>query len=119
MSNHCIYMHENKINHKKYIGQAKGNPENRWRLEGKGYYTYNSPNQNKIYNAINKYGWDNFEHIILKNNLTLEEANYWEEYYIAFYHTWAGDPQCWGYNLQKGGNNHKISEETKQKISQI
>lgn len=116
--NHCIYLHENKIDHKKYIGQAKGNPQIRWR-EGKGYYTYNSEKQNAIYNAIQKYGWDNFEHIILKDNLTLEEANYWEEYYIAYYHTWTGDPECWGYNLQKGGNNHEIAEETKQKISQV
>ena len=38
---HCIYLHENKINHKKYIGQAKGNPKNRWRKEGKGYYKSN------------------------------------------------------------------------------
>ena len=52
--NHCVYMYENKINHKKYIGQAKGNPQNRWRKDREGYYSYNKDKQNKIYNAIKK-----------------------------------------------------------------
>ena len=26
----CVYMHINKINHKVYIGVAKGKPEKRW-----------------------------------------------------------------------------------------
>ena len=119
-NNHCIYMHENKINHKKYIGQCKGNPNIRWRTNGKGYYNYNQDDkhQSHFYNAIQKYGWDNFDHIILKDNLSLEEANYWEEYYIEYYHTWKKDPQCWGYNEQKGGNNHQVSDEIGQKISE-
>jgi group I intron endonuclease len=114
-NNHCIYMHENKINHKKYIGQCAGNPERRWRTDGSGYLN-RCP---KFSDAIKKYGWDNFDHIILKENLTLEEANYWEAYYIAYYHTWIDDPQCWGYNLQKGGKNTIMSQETRKKLSLI
>lgn len=39
---------------KKYIGQTKQKVEKRWN-RGKGYKT-----SSKFYNAINKYGWDNF-----------------------------------------------------------
>ena len=55
---------------------------------------------------------------MLKNNLSLEEANYWEEYYIKYFHTWIEDPLCNGYNLRSGGNNSLLSEETKIKISE-
>ena len=56
----CIYMHTNKINGKKYIGQTFQNIEYRWRQDGSGY------KGQPFYNAIEKYGWDNFEHKILK-----------------------------------------------------
>ena len=64
-----IYLHKNKINNKVYIGQTKCvNPNNRWR-NGTHY-------ENTLFGkAIQKYGWDNFEHIILENNIeTQEEA---------------------------------------------
>ena len=110
--NYTIYMHKNKINGKMYIGQTCQKVEYRWE-NGTKY------DQCPVfYRAIQKYGWDNFEHIILKENLTLEEANYWEEYYISYYHTWVDDPQCNGYNLQKGGSNREIAEETKEKLRQ-
>ena len=69
MNNYTIYIHKNKINNKVYIGQTSQNPKKRWD-NGRGYQS--SP---KFYNAILKYGWDNFEHIILYTNLTLEQAN--------------------------------------------
>lgn len=105
MNNYCIYCHTNKINGKKYIGQTCQLLSQRWGHNGKGYQT-----STVFYKAIQKYGWDNFEHEILKSNLTLEEANYWEEYYIKFYHTWVDDPQCNGYNIHTGGGNHKDPE---------
>ena len=45
------------------------NPEQRWQ-NGKHYKTCPY-----FYNAIEKYGWDNFEHIILQKNLSQEQAN--------------------------------------------
>ena len=66
---YSVYQHINVINNKKYIGITKQVPENRWGNEGINYK--NSP---RFYNAILKYGWDNFIHEILYTNLTKEEA---------------------------------------------
>ena len=66
MNNYTIYIHRNKINNKLYIGQTCQTPEKRWD-NGRGYKT-----SERFYNAIQKYGWNNFEHIILYTNLSLE-----------------------------------------------
>ena len=42
------------------------NPERRWGCEGRGYS--GSPH---FWNAISKYGWDNFEHEILMTVLDI------------------------------------------------
>jgi len=109
MENYTIYMHKNKINGKIYIGQTKQKPEKRWD-GGRGYIDCS-----KFYNAILKYGWDNFEHIILFQNLTFEQANLKEEQLIAYYNTTNDN---FGYNIKKGGQNKNHSEETKRKIGQ-
>ena len=64
---YIIYMHKNKINGKMYIGQTCQTLEQRSQANG-GHYKSCS----LFYKAIQKYGWNNFEHIILKENLTLE-----------------------------------------------
>ena len=79
---YCVYCHINLVNNKKYIGITKQRPQDRWRENGKGYQ-----GQTKFWNAIKKYGWDNFEHIILFTNLTLEEANYKEKELIDYFDT--------------------------------
>ena len=107
MNNFTIYMHKNKINNKVYIGQTSQNPSKRWD-NGKGYIT--SP---KFYNAIQKYGWDNFEHIILYTNLTLEEANQKEKELINHFHS---TEDTFGYNITSGGKNFHHNEQTKRKI---
>lgn len=99
--NYIIYMHVNKINGKKYIGQTcQENINHRWK-NGLGYKpcTY-------FYHAIEKYGWDNFDHIILETNIgSALEANEAEKYYIQLYET--TDPKK-GYNILYGGQ-HSIS----------
>lgn len=109
MNNYTVYIHKNKINGKLYVGQTCQNPEKRWE-GGKGYET-----SSKFYNAILKYGWDNFEHIIIDTNLTQIEANNLEENLIKTYKTQEDD---FGYNIKAGGNNFKHSEETKRKIGE-
>ena len=106
---YCIYLHKNKLNNKVYIGQTCQKPEYRWN-NGEGY-----KNCSYFYKAIQKYGWDNFEHIILEQNLTLNEANEKEEYYIKLYNS---IDSKMGYNLSYGGNNKNVSNLTKEKCSQ-
>ena len=107
-TNYTIYCHRNVINNKAYIGQTCQKLNRRWR-DGEGYR-----HCSYFYHAIEKYGWNNFEHFIIFDNLTLDEANKKEKILIALFNT--NNPQ-FGYNLEMGGENKKHSEETKQKIS--
>ena len=92
----CVYMHTNKTNNKKYIGQTSQGIKYRWRENGTGY------KGQPFYNAIIKCGWDNFTHEILKDNIqSQEDADKWEKYFILKYNTY--NPK-YGYNSTKGGN---------------
>ena len=106
---YTVYQHRNKINGKIYIGITMQTPEQRWR-HGEGYKS--SPH---FYAAIQKYGWDNFEHNILFQNLTKEEACKKEQELIAKYNSMNRE---YGYNSTSGGDIFVMNEETKQKISQ-
>ena len=104
---YTIYIHVNKINGCVYIGQTCQNPLSRWRKNGIGYKT--CP---RFWEAIQKYGWDNFQHKILYTNLSIKEANQIETQLIKEYNS--TNPE-YGYNINPGGSS--ISEETKYKIS--
>lgn len=82
-------------NDKIYIGITCQKPEHRWR-NGDGY-NYNP----HFYNAIKKYGWENFKHEILFVNLSKEEAEQKEIELIAFYDSTNAEL---GFNIQSGGN---------------
>lgn len=108
----CIYLHTNKVNGKKYVGQTCQDPEKRWDY-GCGYKKHNL----YFYNAIRKYGWkEGFDHEILESGLTsLKDANEREQYWISYYNCLAPN----GYNLTKGGDGTEgrtLTEEEKQAI---
>lgn len=105
---YTLYIHKNKTNNKMYIGITHQNPAQRWRSQGKGYKS-----QEKFYRAIEKYGWDGFEHIILFNNLTKLEASEKEQQLISIFDTINN-----GYNVSKGGSTTNHSQETIEKIRQ-
>ena len=94
MKEFIVYMHENKINHKRYIGITCQKPTQRWR-GGKGYKI------GLFKKAIDKYGWDNFNHIVLYEHLTKEDACLKEQKLIKKYNTM---DMNYGYNLCEGGN---------------
>lgn len=108
---YCVYCHTNKINGKKYIGITSAKPERRWQ-NGKGY------KKNKHFNsAIEKYGWDNFYHTILFEDLTKEQAELKEILLIKIYKT---NESEFGYNISNGGETKgKHSEETKKLLSDL
>lgn len=106
----CIYKHTNKINGKGYIGKAIFPPQSRWGIGGKKY-----ADQPAFGAAINKYGWDNFEHTILLTDLTAEEAIEAEVRLIAEYNTFCGVRSGNGYNMTRGGEgmsgwHHSLAE---------
>ncbi len=105
-----IYMHKNKINGKIYIGQSCQTPSRRWGKQGERY-----KGCSYFYSAIQKYGWDNFEHIILEQSLDTFEANIRETYWIKYYETTDINK---GYNLKEGGNTQLYSEESKNKMKE-
>ena len=106
---YTVYQHKNKINGKVYIGITSQKPEQRWR-NGEGYKS--SPH---FYSAIQKYGWDNFEHNILFVELTKEQACLKEQELIKEFNSMNRE---YGYNSTSGGDIFVMNEETKQKISQ-
>lgn len=106
-----VYMHISPSG-KKYIGITGQNPpEKRW-LNGEGY-AYNI----HFYRAIQKYGWNNFEHKILFSGLTKEEAEEKEIEFISLYDSTNIDN---GYNVMSGGICvPKWSDEAKENLSNI
>lgn len=105
----CVYKHTNKVNGKVYIGQTCQEVERRWG-NGENYKPCTL-----FYRAIQKYGWDNFEHEVVQKELTLEEANNLEVNLIKEFK--ANDPS-FGYNLKTGGSNGKPNEETKLRMKE-
>ena len=78
---YIVYMHRNKINNKCYVGQTCQKPETRWGGQGQGYRQ-----QPYFYRAIQKYGWDNFEHIILEDNIPENLIDERESFWAGYYH---------------------------------
>ena len=111
MDDFIVYMHINQINGKRYVGitHHSSNPNKRW-INGKGYF------RNKHFaDAINRYGWENFKHIIVAEGLTKQTACDLEQELISKYNT--QDRDC-GYNITNGGEYFRHSEESKRKMSQ-
>lgn len=97
--NYTLYLHINKINKKKYVGITSQKPETRWGNNGCGY------KGQLFYNAIVKYGWDGFEHIILKENLSEKMALWLEHKCIKHYKSLINQN---GYNVAEYGSLNKF-----------
>ena len=113
---YCVYIHTNKINDKKYVGQTGRDPEVRWGANGNRYLTkkdgkFTHP---AFAPAIIKYGWDNFDHEIIASNLSKDEADNLEKLLIEELDTMN---HKYGYNCKEGGSRGRLSDESKKKIS--
>lgn len=109
-NNYTVYMHISPSG-KRYIGITSTKPEKRWQ-NGNGY------KGQVFYNAIKKYGWDNFEHIIIATDLSEEQA---KEMEIELIREWDSTNRDKGYNITKGGegaNGLTRTEEHKRKLSE-
>lgn len=124
--NNCykVYAHKNPFNGKVYIGCTKKSFKSRFD-NGNGYKKCT-----RFWNDIIRYGFDNFEHILIKDNLTKEEAYSLEEVLIDTFDTM--NPEH-GYNMRRGGKHnipcgevgkaisaskmgHEVTEETRKKL---
>jgi group I intron endonuclease len=104
-----IYILENKINDKCYVGQSIDVNKRLIRHKCHG----NCKNNKMLINrAISKYGWDNFEKLIFPfSEVYLDKA---EQFVIQIQNSIVPN----GYNLETGGHDNKhVTEETKKKIS--
>lgn len=120
MNNYKVYKYTNVINNKVYIGQTCQSLQSRSGVNGVKYKECPY-----FWSAIQKYGWSNFIREILVDNLTFDEANYYEKFYIDYYNS---TDINYGYNLLSGGQNnmqgaanpffgHHHSEQTRQLMS--
>ena len=90
----CVYIHISP-SQKCYVGITGRNPQERWGNGGYGYR--NQP----FFRAIEKYGWDNFQHIIVASGLTEEQAKTKEKDLIA---QLGSNQNRNGYNMTVGGD---------------
>ena len=110
MGEYCVYRHINKINGKQYIGITKQIPTYRWGYNGANYKS--SPH---FYSAICKYGWDNFLHEILYENISKEDACDIEKRLIKEYKT---QDKMYGYNIMEGGECPVMPLEMRKHLSE-
>lgn len=108
MKEYTVYMHI-APNGKKYIGITKRNPNIRFGMNGQNY-----KKDTHFGRAIEKYGWDSFEHIILESNLSEEDAKRREKELIESYKTYDSE---FGYNMTLGGEGNIPTQETRKKLS--
>lgn len=110
-----VYSHVNKVNKKEYIGQTVQPLSKRFGPKGREYIR-----QDTVFSsAIKKYGWGNFDHVILKEIVSediedLKKLLIKEEMrFINERNTVSPN----GYNLQMYDNRKQIHhEKTKEKI---
>lgn len=92
-----IYLIENKINHKKYIGKTIFSVEERWK-QHKNDFNKERNKDRPLYKAFKKYGIENFIFSIIEEcdlQILSEREMYWIKYYDSFHN---------GYNATLGGD---------------
>lgn len=104
-----VYMHVNPHNGKKYVGCTKKSLKARFD-NGNGYKKCG-----RFFKDIVKYGFDNFEHILVSDGLSKEEAYELEKELIQKYDTM--NPEK-GYNMRPGGHGGKPCAEVNRHISE-
>lgn len=99
-----VYQITNVINNKSYIG-ITNDYKKRWSNHRTVYNNKSSKEYDKpLYRAFRKYGIDNFTFKVLKEGLSLDQANLIEQELIQSLHTLTTEN---GYNVTKGGEGTK------------
>jgi len=107
-----IYLIENTVNNKKYVGQTTrgfNDRYNEYKNRAKCCNLY-------VLKAFDKYGFDKFKFNIIDTAQTTDELNYKEIKYIYEYDS---TNRNLGYNIEFGGIRSFSHDETKEKLSRI
>lgn len=104
-----IYVAENLINGKTYVGQTI----QKWPLRKNGHIG-NPDKYSAIDRALKKYGSENFKWDIIDRTDDQNTLNMLERLQISRYESMTTH---WGYNICEGGSNGKPSKETIKKLS--
>jgi group I intron endonuclease len=109
-----IYIIENNDRQKVYIGCTTQSPKKRWR-QHKTMAKYGHDNCPYLYNAMRKYGIDNFKFYPIAKAKNKEQLFLMERAFISLYNTHFEDG---GYNIEFGGTgSNRWHKKTREKIS--
>lgn len=108
----CIYLWVNLTNNKKYVGQTQS------------FYNRMAQYKCGLFNthmkhAVDKYGVDNFDIIILERDIPINKLDEREQYWIDYYRSYLGDN---GYNICRFAGTtrgRKHTDESKSLMSKI
>lgn len=100
-----IYIIKNKINNKVYIGQTIRTIGERW--AGHRCDCLSGRKDTALYNAMKKYGIDNFYIELIEEDIPYEVLDKKEIEYIKKYNSVSPN----GYNISLGGQSYKTEEE--------
>ena len=89
-----VYVHITPSD-KRYVGITSTTTEHRWGKNGENY-----KHQPYFWKAIQKYGWDNIEHVVIATDLSEIEACKMEQQLISEYKS---NISKFGYNISAGG----------------
>ena len=103
-----IYCYKNKINGKRYIGQTINQQQRK-----SAHISDSTHIDTKLYRAVRKYGWDNFEYEILAESEDRNELDKLEVDFIKSFNSIEN-----GYNIRSGGEHPTMGEETRKKLQQ-
>lgn len=112
MRDRLIYKITNTINNKCYIGKST---ENYFETRIYRHKTETSKHSTHFGRAIRKYGWESFDVEIVERNISEENIDQREIYWIDFYNSFDG-----GYNSTRGGEGgNTYAKKTKQEMDVI
>lgn len=110
-----IYLVENKINGKKYVGQCITQLNYRKTKHFSAAFKFNSPL--RFHQALRKYGKRNFKWKVIEDNINVDYLDDREIFWIDFYDTLKS-----GYNMTSGGGTvrgYHHTKETKEHLRSI
>lgn len=106
------------VNGKVYIGKTSHSLEQRWIKHQQNAAGRYKDKSYPLYNAINKYGIENFQIEVVEDNISDNDINNKEKFYIKQFNSCILEPNSNGYNATYGGDGNKIKDYNEQIIIQ-